>query len=194
MIVDAVDIIKIEVIVRNIAAGFTCQKYPFDIGQKLDPPILVFDYKSDERGDLWSMMISHFLWTCQRDGKIQNSRPCTFYQLLYPWLITWIRGIFCSRILSLNSEDIRVKSYLRTKYLWYMQVSGTKKQEEIAWQGCVQVDKATLCSIRKWQEIVPESIQWPVKDRKLTTAWDAVTVYAMLFLWILSIYRILLLF
>ena len=51
MIVDAVDIIKIEVIVRNIAAGSLVKKYPFDTGQKLDPPILVFDYKSDERGD-----------------------------------------------------------------------------------------------------------------------------------------------
>ncbi|HEX7628534.1 MAG TPA: phosphoribosylaminoimidazolesuccinocarboxamide synthase, partial [Candidatus Methanoperedens sp.] len=51
MVVDAVDIIKIEVIVRNIAAGSLVKKYPFNTGQKLDPPILVFDYKSDERGD-----------------------------------------------------------------------------------------------------------------------------------------------
>ena len=51
MIVDAVDIIKIEVIVRNIAAGSLVKKYPFKTGRKLDPPILVFDYKSDEHGD-----------------------------------------------------------------------------------------------------------------------------------------------
>ena len=51
MVVDAVDIIKIEVIVRNIAAGSLVRKYPFKTGQKLDPPILVFDYKSDEHGD-----------------------------------------------------------------------------------------------------------------------------------------------
>lgn len=51
MIVDAVDIIKIEVIVRNIAAGSITRKYPFKTGQKLDPPILLFDYKSDEYGD-----------------------------------------------------------------------------------------------------------------------------------------------
>ncbi len=51
MVVDAVDIIKIEVIVRNIAAGSLTKKYPFRIGQKLDPPILIFDYKSDEFGD-----------------------------------------------------------------------------------------------------------------------------------------------
>ncbi len=51
MVVDAVDIIKIEVIVRNIAAGSITRKYPFKTGQKLDPPILLFDYKSDEYGD-----------------------------------------------------------------------------------------------------------------------------------------------
>jgi len=51
MIVDAVEIIKIEVIVRNIAAGSLVKKYPFKTGQKINPPILVFDYKSDEHGD-----------------------------------------------------------------------------------------------------------------------------------------------
>ena len=51
MVVNAVDIIKIEVIVRNIAAGSLVKKYPFKTGQKLDPPILIFDYKSDEHGD-----------------------------------------------------------------------------------------------------------------------------------------------
>ena len=51
MVVDAVDIIKIEVIVRNIAAGSLTKKYPFRTGQKLDPPIVIFDYKSDEYGD-----------------------------------------------------------------------------------------------------------------------------------------------
>jgi len=51
MVVDTVEIIKIEVIVRNIAAGSITKKYPFKTGQKLDPPILLFDYKSDEYGD-----------------------------------------------------------------------------------------------------------------------------------------------
>ena len=51
MLVDAVEIIKIEVIVRNIAAGSLARKYPFSAGQKLDPPIIIFDYKSDEYGD-----------------------------------------------------------------------------------------------------------------------------------------------
>ena len=51
MVVDAVDIVKIEVIVRNIAAGSLTKKYPFKTGDKLDPPIIIFDYKSDQFGD-----------------------------------------------------------------------------------------------------------------------------------------------
>jgi phosphoribosylaminoimidazole-succinocarboxamide synthase len=51
MVVDAVDIVKIEVIVRNIAAGSLTKKYPIKTGDKLDPPIIIFDYKSDEFGD-----------------------------------------------------------------------------------------------------------------------------------------------
>jgi len=41
MIVDAVEIIKIEVIVRNIAAGSLTKKYPFKTGDELNPPILI---------------------------------------------------------------------------------------------------------------------------------------------------------
>jgi phosphoribosylaminoimidazole-succinocarboxamide synthase len=51
MIVDAVEIIKIEVIIRNIAAGSLTKKYPFKTGDELNPPILIFDLKNDEYGD-----------------------------------------------------------------------------------------------------------------------------------------------
>ena len=51
MLVDAVDIVLIEVIVRNIAAGSLTKKYPFKKGDKLDPPIIIFDYKDDQFGD-----------------------------------------------------------------------------------------------------------------------------------------------
>lgn len=51
MVVDAVEIIKIEVIIRNIAAGSITKNYPLKTGDKLDPSILLFDYKSDEYGD-----------------------------------------------------------------------------------------------------------------------------------------------
>jgi len=51
MIVDVVDIIKLEVIVRNIAAGSITKKYPMPAGKVFEKPVLVFDYKSDEYQD-----------------------------------------------------------------------------------------------------------------------------------------------
>jgi phosphoribosylaminoimidazole-succinocarboxamide synthase len=51
MLVKKVEIIKIEVIVRNIAAGSITKKYPMKEGIVFKPPVLVFDFKSDEYGD-----------------------------------------------------------------------------------------------------------------------------------------------
>jgi phosphoribosylaminoimidazole-succinocarboxamide synthase len=51
MLVKAVDIIPLEIIVRNIAAGSVVRKYPFKEGQRLIPPVLIIDYKSDAYGD-----------------------------------------------------------------------------------------------------------------------------------------------
>jgi len=51
MLVKKVDIIKIEVIVRNIAAGSITKKYPVKEGTVFKSPILIFDFKSDEYGD-----------------------------------------------------------------------------------------------------------------------------------------------
>jgi len=51
MVAKKVEIIPLEVIVRNIAAGSLCRRYPFKEGQELNPPIVQFDYKNDEYGD-----------------------------------------------------------------------------------------------------------------------------------------------
>jgi phosphoribosylaminoimidazole-succinocarboxamide synthase len=51
MLVKTVDIIKIEVIVRNIAAGSITKKYPIEEGTVFKSPVIVFDFKSDEYGD-----------------------------------------------------------------------------------------------------------------------------------------------
>ena len=51
MLVRKVEIIKLEVIVRNIAAGSITRKYPIKEGTVFESPVLVFDYKSDEFGD-----------------------------------------------------------------------------------------------------------------------------------------------
>ena len=51
MLVTAVDIVPLEVIPRNIAAGSVVRKYPFTEGRTFNPPLLIIDYKSDEYGD-----------------------------------------------------------------------------------------------------------------------------------------------
>ncbi|MDO8872661.1 MAG: phosphoribosylaminoimidazolesuccinocarboxamide synthase [Methanoregula sp.] len=51
MIVRELDMIPLEVIVRNIAAGSIVRNYPFKERTKLDPPIIVIDYKDDARHD-----------------------------------------------------------------------------------------------------------------------------------------------
>ncbi|MEZ5334563.1 MAG: phosphoribosylaminoimidazolesuccinocarboxamide synthase [Methanolobus sp.] len=51
MLVKAVEIILIEVIPRNIAAGSITRKYPIKEGTVFENPVIVMDYKSDEHGD-----------------------------------------------------------------------------------------------------------------------------------------------
>ncbi|MCS3923962.1 phosphoribosylaminoimidazolesuccinocarboxamide synthase [Methanosalsum natronophilum] len=51
MLVDAVEIIKIEVIPRNIAAGSITKKYPIKPGTQFQEPVIVMDFKSDEYAD-----------------------------------------------------------------------------------------------------------------------------------------------
>lgn len=47
MIAKSLEMIPLEVICRNIATGSLLRKYPFHKNQKLDPPVLQFDYKND---------------------------------------------------------------------------------------------------------------------------------------------------
>ena len=51
MRVRRLEMIPLEVIVRNIAAGSLVRNYPFREGTPLSPPILVMDYKDDTRHD-----------------------------------------------------------------------------------------------------------------------------------------------
>jgi phosphoribosylaminoimidazole-succinocarboxamide synthase len=51
MVVRELAMIPLEVIVRNVAAGSIVRNYPFNEGTKLDPPIIVIDYKDDSRHD-----------------------------------------------------------------------------------------------------------------------------------------------
>jgi len=51
MVVKRLDMIPLEVIVRNIAAGSIVRNYPFREGTPLKPPVIVIDYKDDSRHD-----------------------------------------------------------------------------------------------------------------------------------------------
>lgn len=51
MLVRKVDIIKIEVVCRNITAGSLVKKFGFEEGIELENPVVEYYYKSDELGD-----------------------------------------------------------------------------------------------------------------------------------------------
>lgn len=51
MLVKRVEILPLEVIVRNITAGSFCKKYGIEEGLVLDEPIFELCYKNDEYGD-----------------------------------------------------------------------------------------------------------------------------------------------
>ena len=51
MLVKKVEILPLEVIVRNITAGSFCKRYGVEEGMVLDTPIFEMSYKNDELGD-----------------------------------------------------------------------------------------------------------------------------------------------
>ena len=51
MLAKKLEMIPIEVIVRNIATGSLVRKYPIEDGTRLEPPIVQMDYKDDEYHD-----------------------------------------------------------------------------------------------------------------------------------------------
>lgn len=51
MLSHKLDMIPLEVIVRNIAAGSLVRRFPFEEGQTFEQPLIQMDYKSDEYKD-----------------------------------------------------------------------------------------------------------------------------------------------
>jgi phosphoribosylaminoimidazole-succinocarboxamide synthase len=51
MVVRAVNIIPLEVVVRNLAAGSLCKQTGLPLGTVLTPPLVEFYYKNDDLGD-----------------------------------------------------------------------------------------------------------------------------------------------
>lgn len=51
MVAKKLEMIPIEVIVRNIATGSLIRRYPIEDGTKLDPPLVQMDFKNDDYHD-----------------------------------------------------------------------------------------------------------------------------------------------
>jgi phosphoribosylaminoimidazole-succinocarboxamide synthase len=51
MLSHKLDMLPLEIITRNIAAGSLVRKFPFKAGQEFEPPIIQMDYKNDEYHD-----------------------------------------------------------------------------------------------------------------------------------------------
>ena len=51
MVAKKLEMIPIEVIIRNIATGSLVRNYPIEDGTKLDPPLVQMDYKDDDYHD-----------------------------------------------------------------------------------------------------------------------------------------------
>ena len=51
MLSKKLEMIPLEVITRNIAAGSLLKRFPFEEKQEFEPPIIQMDYKNDEFHD-----------------------------------------------------------------------------------------------------------------------------------------------
>ena len=51
MFADKINVIPLEVVIRNIATGSLCRETPINQGVKLNPPLLDLYYKDDQLGD-----------------------------------------------------------------------------------------------------------------------------------------------
>ena len=67
-LVTKVEIIPVEVILRNIATGSLVRRFPFEEGSELNPPIVEFGYKNDDYHDpMLNNDIALALGLCTRD-------------------------------------------------------------------------------------------------------------------------------
>jgi len=64
MLVKKVEIVPVEIVIRNIAAGSICKRLGIEKGTKFNPPLLEYFYKSDELGDplIGETHINFFKW------------------------------------------------------------------------------------------------------------------------------------
>lgn len=75
MLVKKLDIIPVEVVLRNIAAGSLCKRLGIEEGRVLEQPILEFFYKSDPLGDpmINECHVDVFGWATKEEVEILKS-------------------------------------------------------------------------------------------------------------------------
>ncbi len=75
MLVKKLDIIPVEVVMRNIAAGSLCKRLGIEEGRVLERPILEFYYKSDSLGDpmINECHVDVFGWATKQEVEILKS-------------------------------------------------------------------------------------------------------------------------
>lgn len=127
MLVKKVEIIKIEVIVRNIAAGSITKKYPMKEGIVFKPPVLVFDFKSDEYGDpMLNDDIALALELATREElAILRKLALRVNELLVPYLDEKVSYFLIS---SWSSEEGMEILSLQTRFPATPAGSGTRRQ------------------------------------------------------------------
>ena len=84
MLVKRLDIIPVEVVLRNIAAGSLCKRLGIDEGMVLDKPILEFFYKSDPLGDpmINECHVDVFGWATKQEVEILKSEGLKINDLM----------------------------------------------------------------------------------------------------------------
>ena len=84
MLVKKLDIIPVEVVLRNIAAGGLCKRLGIEEGRVLEKPILEFFYKSDPLGDpmINECHVDVFGWATKQEVEILKSEGLKINNLM----------------------------------------------------------------------------------------------------------------
>ena len=84
MLVKKLDIIPVEVVLRNVAAGSLCKRLGIEEGRVLEKPILEFFYKSDPLGDpmINECHVDVFGWATKEEVEILKSEGLKINNLM----------------------------------------------------------------------------------------------------------------
>jgi len=84
MLVKVLEIIPVEVVIRNVAAGSLCKRLGIEEGRVLEKPILEFFYKSDPLGDpmINECHVDVFGWATKEEVEILKSEGLKINNLM----------------------------------------------------------------------------------------------------------------